>query len=102
MNDQKPLTLVTLGGGRFEVHIQGKDRAGNRDGVVHYFHLTCSESVPHLPEVRPHRAELATQSPPAEPKKSVLGHSHADVLHIYGVTRLFQPVAISSDLGPTE
>jgi hypothetical protein len=50
MNDQKPLTLVTLGGGCFEVHIQGKDRAGNRDGVVHYFHLTCSESVPHLPE----------------------------------------------------
>ena len=37
-----------------------------------------------------------------QPKKSVLGHSHADVLHIYGVTRLFQPVAISSDLGPTE
>jgi len=35
-----PIQLVTRLGECFEVSSQGKDRAGNRDGVLHYFHLT--------------------------------------------------------------
>jgi len=35
-----PIQLVTRFGECFEVNPQGKDRAGNRDGVLHYFHLT--------------------------------------------------------------
>lgn len=35
-----PIQLVTRFGECFEVSPQGKDRAGNRDGVLHYFHLT--------------------------------------------------------------
>jgi pyrimidine deaminase RibD-like protein len=39
MDDNNHL-LVTRGGECFRVHSQGKDRADNRDGVLHYFHLT--------------------------------------------------------------
>lgn len=35
-----PIQLVTRLGECFEVNPQDKDRAGNRDGVLHYFHLT--------------------------------------------------------------
>src|ERR1700691_4907860 len=35
-----PFQLVTRHGECFEVNPQGKDRADNRDGVLHYFHLT--------------------------------------------------------------
>jgi hypothetical protein len=35
-----PIQLVTRLGECFEVSPQGVDRAGNRDGVMHYFHLT--------------------------------------------------------------
>jgi hypothetical protein len=35
-----PIQLVTRLGECFEVSPQSKDRAGNRDGVLHYFHLT--------------------------------------------------------------
>jgi hypothetical protein len=35
-----PNRLVTRLGECFEVIPQGKDRGGNRDGVLHYFHLT--------------------------------------------------------------
>jgi hypothetical protein len=35
-----PIQLVTRLGECFEVSPQGMDRAGNRDGVLHYFHLT--------------------------------------------------------------
>jgi hypothetical protein len=35
-----PIQLVTRLGECFEVNPQGKDSAGNRDGVLHYFHLT--------------------------------------------------------------
>jgi len=35
-----PIQLVTRLGECFEVSPQGQDRAGNRDGVLHYFHLT--------------------------------------------------------------
>jgi len=35
-----PIRLVTRLGECFEVNPQGKDRADNRDGVLHYFHLT--------------------------------------------------------------
>jgi hypothetical protein len=34
-----PIQLVTRLGECFEVSPQSKDRAGNRDGVLHYFHL---------------------------------------------------------------
>jgi hypothetical protein len=35
-----PIQLVTRLGECFEVNPQGKDRADNRDGFLHYFHLT--------------------------------------------------------------
>jgi hypothetical protein len=35
-----PIQLVTRLGECFEVSPQGNDRAGNRDGVLHYFYLT--------------------------------------------------------------
>jgi len=35
-----PIRLVTRLGECFEVNPQGKDRGQNRDGVLHYFHLT--------------------------------------------------------------
>jgi hypothetical protein len=35
-----PIQLVTRLGECFEVNPQGKDRGQNRDGVLHYFHLT--------------------------------------------------------------
>jgi hypothetical protein len=35
-----PIQLATRLGECFEINPQGNDRAGNRDGVLHYFHLT--------------------------------------------------------------
>jgi hypothetical protein len=35
-----PIRLVTRHGECFEINPQGKDRGQNRDGVLHYFHLT--------------------------------------------------------------
>jgi hypothetical protein len=39
MTNDAPFRLVTRNGEYFDARPQGKDRAGNRDGVLHYFHL---------------------------------------------------------------